>query len=230
MGCRSVPCQQAYPQNLGNRFWTRNGLVVLALPLLLVAAPACTITTYDNVPLIDVRNPPMLPQNVPISYRVEPWADWRDAIFAMKSDFFIAYPSDLEEYEELARTFRESGIFSAANPRLTPPEKGLYCSVEVEYQPVSDVEAAAVAISHATSAMVPAYHSTSRHVVRYHLFVDREFKKTYQYSIGTTQAVWLGLVPFAWANLLTPSLGEALQASTYQFFVDAALDGFIRQM
>lgn len=227
---RPVSCQQAYPQNLGNRSWARNGLVVLALCGLPVALPACTITTYDNVPVVDVKTPPMLPKNVPISYRVEPWVYWRDAIFSAKSDFFAAYPSDLEDYEDLARAFRESGIFSAANPRLTPPEKGLYCSVEVEYHPVSDVEATALAVSHATSAVMPAYQSSSRHVVRYHLFVDREFKKTYQYSIGTMQAAWLGLVPFAWANALTPSLGEAFQATTYQFFLDAAFDGFIRQM
>lgn len=228
--CCSVCCQQVYPQNLGNRFWVRNGLVLLALLSLLVAEPACTITTYHNVPLLDVQTPPILPQNVSLSYRVEPWEYWRDAIFAAKSDFFISYPSDLEDYEELERAFRDSGVFAAAIPRLTPPEKGLYCSVQVEYHPVSDVEAALLAVSYATSAVLPTYHGTSRHVVRYHLFVDREFKKTYEYGIGTRQGAWLGLMPFAWANLLTPSLGEALQATTYQFFVDAALDGFLRQM
>ncbi len=208
----------------------RTGLVVLALLSLLVAAPACTITTYDNVPPIDVQNPPMLPQFVPIYYRVEPWVYWRDAIFAAKSDFFTAYPSDLEDYAGLERAFRESVIFYEVNPRLTPPEKGLYCSVQVEYHPVNDAEAAVLAVSYATSAVVPTYHRTSRHVVRYHLFVDHTFKKTYEYTIGTTQGAWLGLVPFAWANVLGPGLGEALEATTYQFFLDAALDGFIRPM
>lgn len=223
-----APFQQAYPQKLGNPWRARDGVLLLALLPLLVAAPACTITTYDNVPVVDVKAPPMLPKNVPISYRVEPWVYWRDAIFTAKSDFFVAYPSDLEVYEGIAGAFRDSGIFSAANPRLTPPEKGLYCSVEVEYHPINDLEAASLAVSHATSAVVPAYHSTSRHVVRYHLFVDREFKKTYQYSIGATQGAWLGLVPFAWVSFLTPSLGEALRATTYQFFIDAALDGHMR--
>ena len=226
----AVSCQQAYPQNLGTWFHTRRGLVLLALLSLLVSETACTITTYGNVPRIDVQTPPMLPQNVSISYRVEPWEYWRDAIFVAKSDFFTAYPSNLEQYEELERAFRESGIFSSANPRLTPPEKGLYCSVRVAYHPVSDAEAALLAVSHATSAMLPAYHGTSHHVVRYDLFVDRDFKKTYEYSIGTTQGAWVGLVPFAWAQALTPSLGEALHATTYQFFIDAALDGFIRHM
>lgn len=222
-----MSCQQAYPQNLGNRFLARNGLLALALFSLLHAASGCTITTYDSVPLIDVQAPPMLPQNVPISYRVDPWVYWRDAIFTAKSDFFTAYPSDLEAYEGLERAFREGGIFSAANPRLTPPEKGLYCSVQVDYHPVNDVEAAALAVSYATSAVVPAYHRTSRHVVRYHLFVDQALKKTYEYTIGTTEGAWLGLVPFAWVNVLTPSLGDALQATTYQFMIDAALDGFL---
>ncbi len=229
-GFRSLSCQQVYPQNLGTRVWPQKGLALVALVSLLLAEPACTITTYDNVPLIDVRTPPILPQNAPLSYRVEPWTYWRDTIFAAKSDLFTAYPPDLGEYEELERVFRESGIFSAANPRLTPPEKGLYCSVQVEYHPISDVEAAALAVSHATSAVLPTYHGTSRHVVRYHLFVDREFKKTYEYTIGTKQTAWLGLVPFAWMNIFTPSLGEALRATTYQFFIDAALDGFIRPM
>lgn len=223
-------CQQAYPQNLGNAFGARRALIALVLLSLLVSEAACTITTYDNVPRIDVENPPMLPQNVPISYRVQPWESWRDAIFAAKSDFFTAYPSDLEDYEELERAFRDSGVFSSANPRLTAPEKGLYCSVEVAYLPVSDTEAAVLAVSHATSAMLPAYHGTSRHVVRYHLFVDRKFKKTYEYRIGTTQGAWLGLVPFAWATALTPNLGEAFRATTYQFFIDAALDGFFRKI
>lgn len=227
---RPVPCQQVYPQNLGTSFWARNGLVIVALVSLLGSQSACTITTHDNVPLIDVQTPPMLPQNVPIYYRVEPWVYWRDAIFAAKSDHFIGSSADLEEYRELERAFRNSGIFSAANPRLTPPEKGLYCSVQVESQPVSDVGAAALAVSHATSAVLPTYHGTSRHVVRFHLFVDREFKKTYEYTIGTKQGIWLGLVPFVWVNAFTPSLGEALHATTYQFFIDAALDGFIRQM
>lgn len=225
-----VSCQQTYPQNLGTRFRAPHWLVLLGLVSLVVAEPACTITTYHNVPAIDVQSPPLLPQNAPIYYRVEPWVYWRDAIFAAKSDRFIAYPSDLEDYEQLERAFRKSGIFSAANPRLTPPEKGLYCVVQVEYHPVDEVGAGAVAVSHATSAVLPTYHGSSRHVVRYHLFVDRDFKKTYEYAIGTKQAAWVGLVPFAWVNLMTPSLGEALHATTYQFFIDAALDGFIRQM
>lgn len=230
MVLRSVSCQQAYPQILGTRFLAPKGLVLVALLLLLGAQTACTITTHDNLPLIDVQTPPLLPQNVPLYYRVEPWVYWRDAIFSAKSDHFIASLPNLEDYGELDKAFRDSGIFSAANPRLTPPEKGLYCSVQVEYQPVNDVESAALAVSHATSAVLPTYHGTSRHVVRYHLFVDREFKKTYEYAIGTKQGVWLGLVPFAWVNVFTPSLGEALHATTYQFFIDAAIDGFIRQM
>ncbi len=98
----------------------------------------------------------------------------------------------------------------------------------VVYEPVGDLEAALLSVSHATAAILPAYHGSSRHVVRYHLFVDHERQKTYEYRIRTVQAAWAGVLPFSWMRALLPSLEEAFRATAYQFFVDAALDGYLR--
>jgi hypothetical protein len=200
------------------------GLFVCALTL-----TSCALTAYRDVPPLDIRTPPLPPKDFPIYFKVDPVAYLRQATYAAEGDFFYRFPAQLEDYEELRRVFAENGVFATANAAVAPPKKGVFCSVHVEYLPLSEGEAWFLSLSHASAGIIPSYNGTSGHLVRYDLYVDTELKKSYEYRINTKQAIWLGLLPFSWVNWLTYDLGDAFRATAYQFFVDAALDGYFKQ-
>ena len=201
----------------------RRGFFLLGVLLL----TSCTITSYRDLPDVDVETVPVSPKNLAIYYHVDPIAYLRKAMEAEQADFFISFPAKLEDYRELQRVFTESGIFSAAIPTFTAPEKGVYCAVDVEYIPVSDGERLFLSLSHASGAIFPSYNGSSGHFVRYRIYVDGVLKKTYNYTITKKQAVWAVLFPFYWINGTTYGLDDAFRATAYQFFIDATLDGYL---
>ena len=221
-------CKIREGSTLLDRF-TRSGTVYQSLGLLVCALTltSCALTAYRDVPLLDVRTPPLPRRDIQIYFRVDPIAYFRQATYAAEGDFFYRFPARIEDYDELRRVFEENGVFAAAKAAVVPPDKGVYCSVQVEYVPLSKGEAFFLSLSHASAGIIPSYNGTSGHVVTYELYIDKELKKSYEYKIGTKQFIWLGLLPISWVNWLTYDLGDAFRATTYQFFVDAALDGYL---
>ena len=76
-------------------------------------------------------------------------------------------------------------------------------------------------ISVSTLTILPAWSVQEGFIVHYHLFLDGEKIKSYEYEITRKAGVWLGLLPFIWANLFTYSEADAFKATAFQFFEDA---------
>jgi hypothetical protein len=83
-------------------------------------------------------------------------------------------------------------------------------------------------LTYGTFGLIPSYSDSSGYIVKYSLYVDRELKSEYRYEITREGAAWIGLLPFLWVNLLTPSEDEAFRATAYQFFMEAERDGYLK--
>ncbi len=189
---------------------------------------SCAIRDYGDLPQVALSKPPLPQREFPIYYRVDPVAYYKQVIYYENSDFFFSFPPKLEDYEEFERVFTEGGAFYSAIPASVPPDRGVYCSVEVSYVPMTDTDAVFLSISQYSASFLPSYIHTSGYTVRYDLYLDRDLKKSYEYKITRKQFVWVVVFPFAWINLLTHDLKEAFRATAYQFFMDAALDGYLK--
>ncbi len=188
---------------------------------------SCTLTTYPALPSIDLQSPPLLQKRFTLYYRVDPASYLRRAMNQQRGEFFYHFPARLQDYEELRLAFTDSGLFSETVASSAPPAKGLYCSVAVDYRPLSESDAFFLSLSHMSATIFPSYNSSSGHLVRFDLYIDGDLKKSYEYAINKRQAVWAGLVPVAWINFFTWDLAEAFRATAYQFLVVAALDGYL---
>lgn len=200
----------------------------LAVILSVAVLSSCAIRDYGDLPQVDLSKPPLPQREFPIYYRVDPVAYYKQVIYNEQSDFFFSFPPQLEDYEELERVFTQGEAFSSAIPASVPPDRGVYCSVEVSYVPMTDTEAVFLSISQYSASLLPSYIHTSGYTIRYDLYIHREFKKSYEYKITRKQFAWVVVLPFAWINLLTHDLKEAFRATAYQFFMDAALDGYLK--
>ena len=84
------------------------------LPLLALALASCVIT-YRDFPAVNLKDNQVQGKEIPIYYSFNP-----------DSDSALAY--------RLGRAFAQNGIFTQAIETSTPPEKGIYCTVEVKYK------------------------------------------------------------------------------------------------
>lgn len=101
------------------------------------------------------------------------------------------------------------------------PEKGLYVDVETEWRPMSLPALVFGYISISTLTILPAWSTQDGYTVNYHLYVDGEKKETYRYKVTRKAGLWLGLLPFVWANAFTYKEADAFAATANQFALDA---------
>ncbi len=205
----------------------RIGASLVKVVLVGLVLTSCTLTTYPDLPSIHLQSSPLLQKRFTLYYRVDPASYLRQAMNTQRGEFFYHFPARLRDYEELRLAFTASGFFSETVASSAPPAKGLYCSVTVDYRPLSESDAFFLSLSHISATIFPSYNSTSGHLVRFDLYIDGDLKKSYEYAINKRQAVWAGLVPVAWINFFTWDLADAFRATAYQFLVDAALDGYL---
>lgn len=213
--------------------------VITALLGLTLVVTGC-VMSYDFPP-VDVTVEPLSKKDFPLYYHVDPIAwyleatgDWTTSPGgAVASGLSLgthppAMPADLpvvsqRTYTELERVFERTHMFSRSIATATPPEKGVYCLVEVKHIPPSQ----SAAFFTGMLGIIPAYSGASGDVVRYSLFIDSEFKTSYRYEVTRKRLLFLPLLPLFWVNVFTPSQDEAFRATAYQFFLDAEKDGYL---
>ena len=194
------------------------------LLVLLVPLSGC-IVTYKDFPNVDVKSPPHPTRGFPIYFQVNPSGLYHKGL--ERSGWFFDPPRpSLESYNELDRAFRETRLFAQAIAASSPPEKGIYCSVDIVYKRPSIMADAFTFVLSVFLNPFPSYSDTSQDIVQFDLYIDNKLKKVYQYRITKVRGSWIVFLPFLWINLLTPSLGEAYAATVHQFFLDADKDGY----
>lgn len=232
---RESAIRQIPPQNPLNR------ILQLFLPLLTLVLTSC-LATYRDFPLLDIRSEPLAPKNFPIYYHLEPFSyrsDFGDEAILIPVivpyagpgivPYSLNFRREYRESDELKRVFAKTRIFLKAIATGTPPEQGVYCSIEVVRKPHSRLAWGFRALQFLTLYALPSFSGQSGYIVRYDLYVDKELKNVYRYEITTKTIAWLGLAPFAWVNFFFPTLDDAFKSTAYQFFVDADLDGYLKK-
>jgi hypothetical protein len=172
-----------------------------------------------------VKSPPQPPRGFPIYFQVNPSGLYHKGL--ERSGWFFDPPRpSLESYHELERAFGETRMFAQAIAASSPPEKGIYCSVDVVHKWPSKMAEVFTFGSSLSLTFFPSYSDTSQDIVQFDLYIDNKLKKVYQYRITKVRWSWIAFLPFLWINLLTPSREEAYAATAHQFFLDADKDGY----
>ncbi len=195
----------------------------LLLSLCAVTLTSCVVT-YETIPAPN-ESAAVSPHDIPIYYRVDPYDLYSRAQAYAGSGFDFPYPTR-ESYDELKRVFTDTHVFTKAVPAVSPPDQGVYCAVTTVHTPQSKLAGRFNFASIVLLTALPAYSASSSDLLQFELYVDREFKKRYEYRVTKIKATWIGLLPFAWANLLTTDRDEAFQAAAHQFLLDAERDGY----
>lgn len=168
------------------------------LPLLALALASCVVT-YRDVPVVNLKDNQVQGKAIPIYYTFTP-------------------DSDSGFADNLRRAFAQNVIFTQAIETSTPPQKGIYCTVEVNEKLESF---SGVSIFNIILPGVERKH----YYVQYDLYIDMEKKEGYRYEFVRQIVYWGPLVLFLWVNFLTPNEQEVLTATMFQFFLDAQADG-----
>lgn len=100
------------------------------------------------------------------------------------------------------------------------PPKGVYCLVDVKWNPPGTTAVIFNYLSLLTLTALPSWSVRENYTVRYHLFIDRKAAITLEYKILRKSALWLGLLPLIWMNLSMHTQAEAFEATTLKFFED----------
>jgi hypothetical protein len=82
-------------------------------------------------------------------------------------------------------------------------------------------------VSGVTLGIIPYYCDETGVTVRYDLYVDRQLKKSYHYEIRKKGMAGLLILPFAWLNVFTDDLADAIVLTAHRFVLDAARDDFL---
>lgn len=128
---------------------------------------------------------------------------------------------DMGGYSKLQSIFGKSEMCRKTVPVDAIPEKGLYVEVQTNYKPLTIAALVFGYISVSTFTILPAWSTRDGYNVQYIVYIDGQKVETYRYEITRKGGVWIGLLPFAWINLLTYNEEEAFQATAYQFASDA---------
>lgn len=175
-------------------------LIIPLLPLL-----ASCITTYRDFPADMIGRAPASKPYRSLAYHINP-------IPVVNAGGQAA----------LETIFRERTPFAKTRLVSEVPPQGLYCLVDVEWRPMSLPALVFGYISVSTLTLLPAWSTRDGYVVHYHVFQNGKERESFHYPITRKVGLWAGLLPFVWVNLLTYSEAEALEATAYQFFRDAA--------
>jgi hypothetical protein len=136
-------------------------------------------------------------------------------------------PPKTDPWDDLRRHLMTNHWFSKTYESSSPPERGVYFSVSAtEWNAPSPV----AFLSNATLTILPYFSEEAGLLMRYDLFIDQDIKKTYRYKIKKCGMGGLLLLPFAWVNLITDDLDDAIVATANQFFLDAERDGYFKSV
>lgn len=222
--------------------------VTALLPLLALPLVSCVVS-YKVSSIDPAQHELSAPSNTHIFFHIKPVADEERQGMAVNfaSDFLgvinLANPIVWFEYPAWARPYaladpwgglqRKLGsrqLFLQATASESPPEKGVYLFIDAAYIPEAKLGAPPPCpwgiLSGVTLGIIPYYCDETGVRVRYDLYIDRQIKKSYQYEIRKKGVTDLLLLPFAWLNLFTDDLADAIVLTTHRLILDAARDGY----
>ncbi|MGQ0698548.1 MAG: LIC12231 family lipoprotein [Panacagrimonas sp.] len=101
------------------------------------------------------------------------------------------------------------------------PSDGLYVKATVENVAPNVGAGVATYVSYATLFIIPAWSTNDGSRLLFDVYRDGAHQQRYEYRIQRKTFMWLPMVLFAWVNLFTTSEGEAFEAVTKQFLLDA---------
>ena len=199
------------------------------------------IVRYTDFPQPSLDRMPAPKQESVIYYHADPEAYYAKAagvpstilgFVSLPFPIPVVIPIDLPRvsqgrYRELSRAFAESHVVAQAIPVTSPPDKGVYCIVDVKHRPPSEYAAIFTVMSFFFVGFIPSYSGTAMDVVRFDLYIDKELQKIYRYQVRQDRWMWVGLLPFFWVNFFTAGTDEAFRAVVNQFFLDATRDGYL---
>ena len=128
---------------------------------------------------------------------------------------------DVGGYGKLQTFFRDTEVCRKMVAVDEKPKKGLYVEVDTDWKALSMPALIFGYLSVSTLTLLPAWSTKDGYIVKYNVYVDEKKMETYNYEITRKVGLWLGLLPFAWINLLTYSEEDAFKATSNRFVIDA---------
>lgn len=135
--------------------------------------------------------------------------------------YYVSGSSLLGGYLSLRDSFSLNSPFKNVEERENVPDQGLYVKADIQSLPPSIAAVVFVYLSYSTLTILPCWSTKDGSIVHYSVYQDGKLQKTYDYEIRRKGAAWIGLLPFAWANLITASEDEVFEATAKQFFIDS---------
>lgn len=185
-------------------FDIRSGVVRLVALICVSSFLSSCIIGYGDFPENRIGDPPKARFNGTLYYRIHD-----DPIFVTRSK------------STLRRIFRHQSGFERSEMVKDIPPKGIYCEVDVRWKALG-ASAFFGSISYLFYTLIPVWSTKEGYQVAYHVYVDGEKRRTFEYDITRKMAAWIGLLPFIWINWFTYDEDQAFEATTFQFFEDAA--------
>ena len=200
-------------------------IVFLALSMPLISC----IQTYRGFPEMKVGKPPEAKPYGTLYYRIKP----------------LPYPPTEYYTPDYKPTLNDMGVLSSGEKALYAvfrdkssfkntveinhiPETGVFCEIEIKGRRPSgnllrEIFDGIASMDYGLLLhIIPTWSSDGGYWVTYDLYINGKKEKTSEYFIARKQVVWLGAIPFLWVNFFTYSTADALEATAYQFFEDAA--------
>ncbi len=144
------------------------------------------------------------------------------ATFVYRVERLQKYDSDLGQ-DGVLRVFRSENPFSATSEGvLFVPKQGLFVTAELDRTPAAGWITAFDRMSYLTLGLLPSWNLHDIHSVTYRVFIDGEQRQSFHYDVTRKTVTWIGLLPFAWINLLNTSLDDVMADTARRFFAEAA--------
>lgn len=169
--------------------------LIVSVIFLVVNTQACM--TYRNYPLIDG------PLRV----------DKKDASLAYRVDggALFAGPSAIRD------VLLTESQYSKFNPVESAPSRGDFLNVKIEQTSPSVSAVVFGYVSYATLTFLPFWSNNDGSILTFTFYRDGTQIDSKEYVINRGTFVWIGMIPFAWVNFLTPSEADAFQSCTRDF-------------
>jgi len=178
-----------------------------------VGNSACVFIDYTDFPREALVDPPSERYDATLYYHVVSFEDpWFGGYRGLKRAFAEKFPL-------------------RAKIQGSPPGDGIYVDVFTSHIDFSGAAYGFAYLSAMTLFVLPSWSAEDGYVVTYQLYLDGEVRQRISYDVRRIGAMWIGLLPLAWANLFTRTEAQAFEATALQFFkdVDPEIRDHLRQ-
>lgn len=138
-------------------------------------------------------------------------------LFAVDGNAMFAGPSAVRDV-----VVAESA-YAKVIPAEVAPSEGLYLSVKMESLAPSIPAVVFGYISISTLTILPFWSTDDGSKLTFSLYRNAKLIDAKDYAIHRGTFVWLGMLPFAWVNLMTASETQAVAAATRDFMAKNSL-------